>query len=684
MKQYQHEVSIVQKMQQTATAYKLYKNMKPSDYMSHRKLDFGFFVAGGGQFEEADEETLGSFSAAFGANVVFSYDFTKPFMIGPAPLYFNFHFSCSAGISIDAPRATGDLFAAYANDGAADEGASVVDTEPTRYPNLAPKATKLQEFDSADVKVLNYKENEIVFHVANSSRVMRIRNQDWDLNDSIYYYIAGSIDGVAEDYKACDYDIYNDGKYLHLLATLAKSFDGDGKPVPGGTREDPNLLVCYVEFDGIGYDQSVNPRKHLLRKNCIVYPWVWDNIKANGLSPTCSTPKIESVISNNKGNVEVYGSIYGQSDEVDLSQFNLFYIEPDKKNMVIYGDLTVGINFNIPSEKQYRRMELHSNMRNAARDLDDPESGWRPDQNMVPCLGFTALETPVDGEGKNKLVLFDYYQNLEPAYAYEKGGKMRVGGTRRTPIILAEGDISSYQVLQFMDKDGVRFSQTIFYTQEEEQDDRVVNHLKGFYVSPVRTIGNINHWYYDYTVVDYDIDLPTRDFSVATIGASRYLYWLNTVTKEKESDPDIWRISGVYYDSATNSFSDVMVIAEFTLPDIRYNGKTCKAVPQEITLADNGKGYITAKPNTASTGWITRWTRKAASWCCKTGRSWSPTRARRRPASTPWRWTRLTASRSTSTSTTSTSATACIRITTATTSWTSRCTTTTRTARRSS
>ncbi len=698
MAKYEHETTVAQKMQQTGKATQLYKNMPAKSSMTRKKLDFGWFFAAAGKFEDVDNQTLGAFSGSFGANVVFTYDFTKPYMIGPFPAYAGFLFTLSAGVGVDAihvtfridenlkphdpdfqpfnnitielrisltatlgfgvkgiasawisctgdvrlvlslnkaspatvtayfqcfisfgfevffvkysrvllstpevqlyPKISADgasegLFAAYANDDGVDENVHIVGTEPARYPNLAPKATKVKtSYEGTNFKAVNHRNWEIVFYIENATHKLRIENNTRGYG----HYIQDYLPSFGKDlgaYKTCDYDVYNDGKNLHLLATLAKSLDGDGKPVPGGTRENPNILVCYLQFEGYEYDDYW--RERLGCKNSIQYPWVWDNIKANGLSPICSTPKIESVISNNKGNVEVYGSIYGQSDEVDVSQFNLFYIEPDKRNMVVYGDLTVGINYNMKREKQYRRMELHSNLRNAHRDLDDPET-WGPSYN--PSLGFTALETPVDGDGDNALVLFDYYQNYIEASAEEKDGKMHAGGIRRRPIILTEGDISSYQVLQFMDKDGVHYSQTIFYTQLEEQGERVVNHLKGFYISPVQPIGNVNHWSYDYTVVDYDINLPTADFRVATIGASQYLYWLNTVSKEKEGDPDMWRISGVYYDAATNSFSDMTVLAEFTLPDVSYNGKTYKAVPQEVTLADNGKGYITAKPDT--------------------------------------------------------------------------------------
>ena len=70
------------------------------------------------------------------------------------------------------------------------------------------------------------------------------------------------------------------------------------------------------------------------------------------------------------------------------------------------------------------------------------------------------------------------------------------------------------------------------------------------------------------------------------------------MTKEKESDPDVWRITGVYYDSATNSISDQIVIAEFSLPDSQWNGRTYRSVPFEVMLTESGTGYITAKPDT--------------------------------------------------------------------------------------
>ena len=103
---------------------------------------------------------------------------------------------------------------------------------------------------------------------------------------------------------------------------------------------------------------------------------------------------------------------------------------------------------------------------------------------------------------------------------------------------------------------------------------------------------------YDVSYSDYDLSLPDSDFRAVTLGASKYLYWLSTVSKRRESDPDIWRITGVYYDSAADTVSDQIVIAEFTLPDSPWNGRTYRSVPFEVMLTESGTGYITAKPDT--------------------------------------------------------------------------------------
>ena len=63
-----------------------------------------------------------------------------------------------------------------------------------------------------------------------------------------------------------------------------------------------------------------------------------------------------------------------------------------------------------------------------------------------------------------------------------------------------------------------------------------------------------------------------------TLGKARYLYWISAETKEKDSDPNVWRITGVYLDPNSNTMSDQLVLAEFTLEDTEWNGKKYRSV----------------------------------------------------------------------------------------------------------
>ena len=77
---------------------------------------------------------------------------------------------------------------------------------------------------------------------------------------------------------------------------------------------------------------------------------------------------------------------------------------------------------------------------------------------------------------------------------------------------------------------------------------------------------------------DYDLTIPVTDFHTVTLGKARYLYWISAQTKEKDSDPNVWRITGVYLDPNSNTMSDQLVLAEFTLEDTEWNGKKYRSV----------------------------------------------------------------------------------------------------------
>ena len=319
------------------------------------------------------------------------------------------------------------LFTALADTPETDE-ATLTPLEPERYPQLAPEATRLFDQEAnmgAHIEAVRFKDDDFVFYIqqTDSARDLRYRNlrtkKGSRTKDNIAYEFFDearfyNLDGYS-DY---DYHVYHDGSSLHVLAMMAKSFDADGNPVPGGTVNDPNIVVYYVKYSGFS-----RYRNELVKEHAIIFPWIPTQL--NGLSPICSVPHIDSVVVNEKNEMEVYGSVYGQSDDNTMSQYNLFYMLPAKEKSVFYGDLTAEAQ-----GKQYRRVALHSNMRNCSRDLN--EESWPPRTNdwgitRLPCLGFVALEKPLDGNGDSVLELFDYSMNLSDAYVRGSDGNFCPG-----------------------------------------------------------------------------------------------------------------------------------------------------------------------------------------------------------------------------------------------------------------
>ena len=508
-------------------------------------------------------------------------------------------------------NAAAGLFAAYANDDAGDDPKApqvdIVGTEPARYPAMAPAAKVIDtNYPGTDIRAVNYKDSDIIFYIERPTTYCKLGIEDkthgvavrlgWYIDRPFYDQHLS-----CDDYKVCSYDVYNDGRYLHLIAVLARSIDENGKPIPGGTEQKPNIIICYLEFDDIGMPFISDPLKV---KKVLLCPWI--PTVDNFLSPICGHPKIDWAGESGMGQVEVYGSLFGQNDDEKTSQFDLFYILPDKDVMEIRGDALVHNDYGDPGRLiggyTYKRVQLHSNMRSMNLDFDGTEIN--PRYPKVP--GFVALEVRNYGQQPCHIVLHDYYMNHKWPYNPTKqvsDGHIRYDiNSCVNAIDLAQGNISSFELLQQLAPDGKNFSQTIFYLDQETVGDRVENRLKSIYVAP-KTITNtseeaVYRGDVSITYKDYDLSIPATEFHAVSIGASQYLYWLSTAPKEKDSDPDVWRINGVYYDSSTNAFSDELVIAELTLPDVDYNGKKYPAVPQEITLTDNKVGYITVKPDT--------------------------------------------------------------------------------------
>ena len=507
------------------------------------------------------------------------------------------------------------LFDAYAEANDDSQQADVVPLEPSRYPALAPEAKLVSDTLYINPKVVRYKDYEYCLDIKWSDNYgwLQITNLTKYNRVTAQYYM----DDFFKDnhlnrnhYSVYDYDVYNDGDRLHLLMTMAKSFDADGRPVPGGTQEAPNIILAYLEFEGIWTEDyssgSVMPRL----KKAMLYRWIVH--ASNGISPICSNPHIEGVQVMD-GKPIVLGTLFGQSEYNDRSQYNTFCIRPDRPDpgiqtvmgleeynpsFAVWGDVTVS-----PQGQNYRRVAMNSSLRNWAAGSDSFEASQMRKYSFrwnLPCMGFIALEKPSDDAGDSYIELFDYYQNLNDVAMNlnnSSGVRYVTADYRRSTIQLAKGEIGAYELLQMSDGKSDP-SQAIFYTQKETAGGREDYRLKGIYLAPRKI--DTSYMYqvdYDFVFSDYDLSLPTPDFDAVTLGVSQYLYWLSTAPREKESDPKVWRISGVYYDQSTASMSDELVIAEFTLPQVSYNGKKYEALPQRITLTDAGEGFLTVVPD---------------------------------------------------------------------------------------
>jgi len=462
----------------------------------------------------------------------------------------------------------------------ADEAQETVDqvkNEPDSYPDLAPEAKKVfsQTADmKVGVKVIEHRNKPYIFYLKkNKHGIWKIHKYDSGWGEDY-------IDGPSRysDYDVYDFDVMSfDNNHAFIVYTMAMDFEDDGSPSAKGG----NIVVGITEFSYGVEDESDYFR--------------WYPDVRNGLSPTCTKPHIESILKKANNRYEIYGTLYGQSSEYDASQYNMFNYDQAEEEWMVYGDCTVPVK-----KRGYTRVKSYSSIRNGGENLSNPK--YKPEKIgnwgcYLPCLSFISLDRD-DDSGKAQIVSWDYEMNKQPMIVREVNGMIRPLTypeiNPRIPTVLAEGNIHNMEVLQSWD--GKSYVQTAFYTETETVGERSEIRLKSIQVSSMK-IKDDNTSYVDIIKTDFDLSIPNADFRVATVGASQYLYWLSAVQGEKETDPATWRINGLYYDAVTNSFSDEIVIAEFTLPDSEWNGKKYPSVPHEITLGGNGTGYISVKPN---------------------------------------------------------------------------------------
>ena len=168
--------------------------------------------------------------------------------------------------------------------------------------------------------------------------------------------------------------------------------------------------------------------------------------------------------------------------------------------------------------------------------------------------------------------------------------KLTLTDTKRQAVVVKQGDIASFELVQTADKGSDTYAQTQFYTEAEtDADGAKAYKLKGLRIDNKQ--GALSRSLsYDVTDFSYDITMPAGDFKVQTVHGTPYIYWMSTASKEKgkESDPDTWRLWVAVYDPATNTVSAPAVFSEFTLES--------GLVPHDTLLTTDGQGYMTVTP----------------------------------------------------------------------------------------
>jgi hypothetical protein len=485
--------------------------------------------------------------------------------------------------------------------------ADEVALEPESYSALTSQAelnVRGRNLSSAGMKVLDFKGKTYAFflerrfgsadmdqwrfNLTDTERTTLFNDPDIETWESPVFAKSGL---ELSDYNDYGFDVITDGERLYVVVLTARKFKDDGTPLPGMTDGKPNIVLVYFSADGVdtygGFDGG----------QCLIYPWTTASTRfgKHGNSPTCSNPRIETAVRRGDGKHVVYGTVKGQDDNVKESQYSVFCVVPEENQIDVRGDCVVGGNYG----NYYRRAELRPNLLAAATD-----QGIIDVYDIVNMYGFVALDRPREGRsGDSYLVMYDYYmksdsdlvqfsetadRTLHPYVTVEK--KLR-------PVVLAQGDIESFEMVQNLGKDGKTYTQSIFYVQKETVGERTENRLKGIHIS--RPGYGADSQNYEITYTDYDLSIPTTDFRAVTLGASQYLYWLTAQSKEKETDPDRYRVTGVYYDAQTGSVSDQIVFMEFSIPGNytwTWDDQKWNFVPTGAFLTQSGYGYIPTKP----------------------------------------------------------------------------------------
>ena len=226
---------------------------------------------------------------------------------------------------------------------------------------------------------------------------------------------------------------------------------------------------------------------------------------------------------------------------------------------------------------------------NAASTVDgDVESGAGDDyvrvfNRMGPDGSWLAVSRSKQGNGDKGAI--EFYDNAMDA----------AGEDDMVSIVLDEANADGFaQAVIPMEDD--QYARVIFYTDNVSTDDKRYR-LKSLYLEPTERKDGEGNFELKVSATSYDIDMPSDSFKQQTIAGLVNLYWLSTVVMkdDKGENYDVYRVMNAVYDQGTNTLSNAMVCAEFTMP------AECPVI-RELFLTPTGKGYLTASPLPKSIG----------------------------------------------------------------------------------
>ena len=516
------------------------------------------------------------------------------------------------------PEYAGDLLRHYMNAGN-DEPREVAPgyDEPQSYPALAAEAkeqawTWSAESDGYPSKIIEVNGNMFAFSI------YKVTGMDGEQHNRVGYRWINPQSGEFSPMKSIqefidkittvdhdvinqrddyDFDVYASDDSVFILATSAKEFDGDGYPVrndmSSASYDNRYLnMIAYTCILKCSSDGTLSEQECGIYSQS--YQWNKDDPKVEYSYDSLGKPHI-SYARASVTHAHLFSEMYGEIGRVAY---------PDDPNPV--GTTGFGYNFDDQSTSAiygafllYPDKSVKSGMGDNYEfiktcSLMDMDASGRVDPTRVSyvnmySMSFVGLSRPKDGaEGDNALELF--------------GFGMNAGG--RQAIVLDQGDIGSIVAVKDREaQDGESAGTTVFYTLGETNGDGATQYrLCSVHIGPVTGQGTPD-LEYDVTRYEYDVVLPACDFDVCWLSDVPYLYWVTSAPKKQESDPDVWRVSTMCYDSVTNSLSSPIVFSEFTLPKIEYiamhsdeqiiyydDAPTIK----NVMLTGTGTGYLNA------------------------------------------------------------------------------------------